>query len=239
MHNPTPFLEGMCRQTCAKLVVFHFGHHTKIVAHSNVNFGQYIIMQMPFSNAPFSKVPTTSTFPQGGVGVLGSAHILRVGASHATTASKAPIPASSALQPNTGAQALPLVVPARLQRIGNGQNTVSRVLFLKRVGSSQIWLFQTWLFAIFTQKRSFALFCTLLRSFALFCALLYALICALLRTFACFCVRPRLERPRLGTIERERKKKKSLSSATNSVSSAKKSSVSWLLHTKNRLKGTC
>ena len=36
-----------------------------------------------------------------------------------------------------------------------------------RVGSSQTWLFQTWLFAIFTRKRSFALFCALLHSFAL------------------------------------------------------------------------
>ena len=35
-------------------------------------------------------------------------------------------------------------------------------------GSSQTWLFQTWLFAIFTRKRSF---CALLRPFALFCRL--------------------------------------------------------------------
>ena len=39
------------------------------------------------------------------------------------------------------------------------------------LGSSQTWLFQTWLFAIFTWKRSFALFCGLLRScVALLCA---------------------------------------------------------------------
>ena len=78
-------------------------------------------------------------------------------------------------------------------------------------GSSQTWLFQTWLFAISTRKRSFALFCALLRSFAPFCALLrsfadlrlrsFALICALLRAFACFCERPRIERPRLGTAD--------------------------------------
>ena len=49
--------------------------------------------------------------------------------------------------------------------------------------------------------RSFALFCALLRSLALFCGLAFALFCALLRAFACFCVRPRLERPRLGTAE--------------------------------------
>ena len=63
----------------------------------------------------------------------------------------------------------------------------------------------TWLFAIFTRKRSFALFCALLRSFALFiiktCGFAFALICALLRSFACFCERPRLERPRMGTAE--------------------------------------
>ena len=76
-----------------------------------------------------------------------------------------------------------------------------------------------WLFAIFTRKRSFALVCALLLPFALFCALLrtcvcallrpfadlrlhsFALNCALLRAFAFFCVRPRLERPRLGTSE--------------------------------------
>ena len=65
---------------------------------------------------------------------------------------------------------------------------------------------QTWLLAIFTRERSFALFCALLRSFALFCGLAFApfksvLICTLLRSFACFCVRPRLERPRLGTAD--------------------------------------
>ena len=69
------------------------------------------------------------------------------------------------------------------------------------LGSSQTWLFQTWLFVIFMWKRSFALCCALLHSFALFCAPAFALFCALLRAFACFCVRPRLERPRLGTAE--------------------------------------
>ena len=50
-----------------------------------------------------------------------------------------------------------------------------------RVGGSQTWLLQAWLFAIFTQKRSSALFCALLRSFADFS---FAVICALLPTFA-------------------------------------------------------
>ena len=58
---------------------------------------------------------------------------------------------------------------------------------------------------------TFALFCALLRSFAPFCALLqtcvcallrsFALICALCCSFACLCERPRLERPRLGTLD--------------------------------------
>ena len=71
------------------------------------------------------------------------------------------------------------------------------------VGSSQTWLFQTWLvFPSFTQMRCFALFCALLSSFALFCGLAFAIICTYLRSsFACFCVRPRLERLRLGTPE--------------------------------------
>ena len=65
---------------------------------------------------------------------------------------------------------------------------------------SQTWLFQTWLFAIFTRKRSFALFCALcalLRT----CVCAQSLFCAHLRAFARFCVRPRLERPRLGTAD--------------------------------------
>ena len=44
--------------------------------------------------------------------------------------------------------------------------------------------------AIFTHKRSFAPFCALANR-------------ALWSAFACFCVRPRLERPRLGTSEDE------------------------------------
>ena len=52
-----------------------------------------------------------------------------------------------------------------------------------RVGSSQTRLFQTWLFAIFTWKSSFALFGALLQSFAVFCGLASAL----LRSFALFC----------------------------------------------------
>ena len=38
--------------------------------------------------------------------------------------------------------------------------------------------------AIFTRKRSFALFCALLRSFVLFCGLALALICVFLRPTA-------------------------------------------------------
>ena len=128
----------------------------------------------------------------------------------------------------------------------------SRNIFRAKIGSSQTWLFQTWLFAIFTWKRSFALFCALWRPFAdlrlaCFCirprlerprlataeqksvraidarnsqlengsnaaknqcsrsraALLRTCVCALLRAFACFCIRPRLERPRLGTAEQK------------------------------------
>ena len=53
-----------------------------------------------------------------------------------------------------------------------------------KFGSSQAWLFQAWLFGIFTRKCSFALFCALLRSSALFCGLAFALFCARLRSFA-------------------------------------------------------
>ena len=42
-------------------------------------------------------------------------------------------------------------------------------------------------------------FCTLLRPFADLRLRSFALVSALLRTCACFCVRPRLERPFLGT----------------------------------------
>ena len=40
-----------------------------------------------------------------------------------------------------------------------------------------------------------------MRSFADLRLRAFAVICALLRAFACFCVRPRLERPRLGTAD--------------------------------------
>ena len=61
------------------------------------------------------------------------------------------------------------------------------------IGSSQTWLFQTWSFAIFTWKRSFALFCALLRSFcslsrSCVCSLLRSCVCSLLRSFARICV---------------------------------------------------
>ena len=46
-----------------------------------------------------------------------------------------------------------------------------------------------------------ALFCALLCRCVRFCALLRTCICARLRSFVCFYVRPRLERPRLGTAE--------------------------------------
>ena len=62
-------------------------------------------------------------------------------------------------------------------------SAMSRVAAIATLfGSSQTWLFQTWLFAIF------ALFCALLRSLrTCVCALLrlFALFCALLRPFAC------------------------------------------------------
>ena len=60
------------------------------------------------------------------------------------------------------------------------------------IGSPQTWLFLTWLFAIFMQKRSVALFCALLRSFALFCIHLRTCVCALLRSFALFCTHLRV-----------------------------------------------
>ena len=72
-------------------------------------------------------------------------------------------------------------------------------------GSSQTrsYLFQTWLFASFTQKRAllrcFAPFCVLLHSFA--DLRLRSIFFARSRSFACFCIRPHLERPRLGTVE--------------------------------------
>ena len=46
-----------------------------------------------------------------------------------------------------------------------------------------------------------ALFCALLRSFANLRLRSFALFSFFLHAFACFCVRPRLERPRLGTAE--------------------------------------
>ena len=65
------------------------------------------------------------------------------------------------------------------------------------IGSSQTWLFQTWLFAVL---RS----CALLRPFALFCGLVFALFCGHLRSFAriCMSLRPTAFRtPRLGTAD--------------------------------------
>ena len=53
------------------------------------------------------------------------------------------------------------------------------------IGSSQTCLFQTWLFAIFTRKRSFVPFCVLLRT-------LRTCVCALLRPFALFCAHLRV-----------------------------------------------
>ena len=57
------------------------------------------------------------------------------------------------------------------------------------IGSSQTWLFQTWLFAIFYEE---ALFCAHLRPFALFSDPLRTCACALLRTFEFFCVHLRV-----------------------------------------------
>ena len=81
-------------------------------------------------------------------------------------------PTSSDLIPDLTWSEIPL------SSFESGPNDVSNL-----PGSSQTWLFQTWLFALSTRKRSFALFCALLRSFALFCRLAFALICALLRAF--------------------------------------------------------
>ena len=50
-----------------------------------------------------------------------------------------------------------------------------------------------------------ALFCAHLHPFADLRLSSFADICALLRTSACFCIRPRLERPRLGTAEQKRR----------------------------------
>ena len=70
--------------------------------------------------------------------------------------------------------------------------------------SSQTWLFQTWLFAIFTRMRTFAPFYALLRScdsFALICALLCSFAVRSFAVRSCSCVRPRLERLRLEAAE--------------------------------------
>ena len=53
-----------------------------------------------------------------------------------------------------------------------------------RIGSCQTWLFQTWLFAFLTRKRSFAPFCALLRPFALFLGLAFELFCEYVGSFA-------------------------------------------------------
>ena len=79
-----------------------------------------------------------------------------------------------------------IVTPARLAIPNHGlETTVYRLL--------ETWLFQTWLFAIFTRKRSFALFCALLRSQ-----------CALLRTcvFALLLRRPRMSGRRMSGTSR-------------------------------------
>ena len=46
--------------------------------------------------------------------------------------------------------------------------------------------------------------CSLLRSFAPLCTLLRSSADLRLRSFACFCIRPRLERPRLGTGDKKK-----------------------------------
>ena len=63
-------------------------------------------------------------------------------------------------------------------------------LSLRNVGSTKIWLFQTWLFAISTRKE--ALFCAVLHPFALSCALLRTCVCALLCSFALICAHLRI-----------------------------------------------
>ena len=72
--------------------------------------------------------------------------------------------------------------------------------FSAGLGSSQSWLFQTWLLQFLCGSallRSFAPCCALLRSFADLRLRSLALICALLHSFACFYVR----QPHLGTAE--------------------------------------
>ena len=59
------------------------------------------------------------------------------------------------------------------------------------IGSSPTWLFRTWLFAVFTWKRSFASFCAL-------CAFLWTCFCALFRSFVWICVFLRPTAFRLG-----------------------------------------
>ena len=81
--------------------------------------------------------------------------------------------------------------------LGGGE---CRFCFYGRKDLSDSWdfpnlVFQTWLFAIFTGKRSFALFSTLLRSFADLRSRSFALICALLCVSASESC---LERPRSG-----------------------------------------
>ena len=63
--------------------------------------------------------------------------------------------------------------PKHLSRLLLGDH-LGRCTSEFEIGSSQTWLFQTWLFAIFTRKRSFALLCAVLRT----------CVCALLRSFA-------------------------------------------------------
>ena len=66
-------------------------------------------------------------------------------------------------------------------------------------GSSQTWLFQTWLSDSLQSLCRSALLYHSAPFCALLCSFVFVFIFALFCAFACFCKRPRLERPRLGT----------------------------------------
>ena len=82
---------------------------------------------------------------------------------------------------------LPLASVQRTRSTLAGHSATPRGTLL--LGSSQTWLFQTWVFAILTRKCSFAQVCALLRSFCNlrpFALFLQICICALLRSFCRF-----------------------------------------------------
>ena len=68
------------------------------------------------------------------------------------------------------------------------------------LGSSQTWWFQTWLFANFTRKLSFAPFCAILRSCADLRLRSFPRICTHLHSIECLCVQPALETTAFGNF---------------------------------------